>query len=280
LLFLERVPGQSFMEDIQTHLKKIRSDAAECLVLGTLAPDGKQAMFTRIAEHLNSLAMDLEKTMATPIVNPGGTWEKENVVINAPPHPGTAVRPHHYLRWVGIVVLGVVVSGTLLGWLTERTSLDRYWSLLETTHQLGDPATQELGDPATRDNPNQMLTALVSTEQVERKALSERLTALAGRLDNLGGKIDNLEKASAETAKLLLTTGSTGAEAGPPAAEINPAPVVDKLVSTAENHMASEEAAPAKQSDAVGPRGCTLFRSFDIKSGTYVTLDGRRRPCR
>jgi hypothetical protein len=260
------------MEDIQTHLKKIRSDAAECLVLGTLAPDGKQAMFTRIAEHLNSLAMDLEKTMATATANPGGTSENENVVINATPQPGTAVRPHHYLRWAGIVVLGVVVSGTLLGWLTERTSLVRYWSLLETTHQLG--------DPATRDNPNQMLTALVSTEQVERKALSERLTALAGRLDNLGGKIDNLEKASGETAKLPLTTGSTGAEAGPPAAEINPAPVVDKLVSTAENHMAGEEAAPAKQSDAVGPRGCTLFRSFDIKSGTYVTLDGRRRPCR
>src|ERR1700733_2157414 len=117
------------MKDIQTHLNKIRSDAAECLVLGTLAPDGKQAMFTRIAEHLNALATDLEKTMAT------------------------------------------------------------------------------------RDDPNQVLTALVSSEQVERKALSERMAALAGRLDNLDGKIDNLEKTSAETAKLLLTTGSTGAEA-------------------------------------------------------------------
>ena len=93
------------MKDIQTHLNKIRSDAAECLVLGTLAPDGKQAMFTRIAQHLNALAMDLEKTMAAT-VNPGGTSEKENVVINVPPHPGTAVRPRHTLRWAGILVLG------------------------------------------------------------------------------------------------------------------------------------------------------------------------------
>ena len=261
------------MKDIQTHLNKIRSDAAECLVLGTLAPDGKQAMFTRIAEHLNALAMDLEKTMATATINLGGTSEKENVVVNAPPHPGKAVRPRHYLRWAGIFVLGVVVSGTLLGWLTERTSLDRYWSLVVPTHRPG--------DPATRDNPNQMQTAIVSTEQVERKALSERMTALAGRLDNLDGKIDSLEKASAETAKLLLTTGSTGAEAKPPSAEVTPAPVVEKLVSTAENHAAVDETAtPAKQSDAAGPRGCTQFRSFDIKSGTYVTLDGRRRQCR
>ena len=106
-------------------------------------------------------------------VNPSGTSENENFVINAPPHPATAVRPRHYLRWAGIVVLGVIVSGTLLGWLTERTSLDRYWSLVVPTHRPD--------DPATRDNPNQMLTALVSSEQVERKALSERMTALAGR---------------------------------------------------------------------------------------------------
>jgi len=254
------------MKDIHTHLKNIRSDAAECLVLSTLAPDGKREMFTRIAEHLNALAMDLESTTASATLNGGDTSQNENVVINATSHPGTTVRPRHYLRWAGIVVLGVVLSGTLLGWLTGGMAPN---------------PTHERTELVPRDNPNATLTAFISTEQVQRKALLDRMTTIAGRLDNLDSKLDNLEKTNAERAKLQLITGSTNAETRPPQAEITPAPVVEKFVSTAENHVAVDEtAAPAKQSDAVGPRGCTLFRSFDIKSGTYVTLDGRRRQCR
>ena len=57
------------MKDLQAHLDKIRSDAAECLLLSSLATDGKREVFTRMAEHLNALAFELEKTIATTEAN-------------------------------------------------------------------------------------------------------------------------------------------------------------------------------------------------------------------
>ena len=53
------------MMDLQVHLNKIRSDAAECRLLSSLATDGKGEVFAKTAEHLNALASDLEKTIAT-----------------------------------------------------------------------------------------------------------------------------------------------------------------------------------------------------------------------
>src|SRR5712672_3849417 len=53
------------MNDIQTHLDKIRSDAAECVLLSNLVADGKGEVFARTAKHLSALALEIEKTIAT-----------------------------------------------------------------------------------------------------------------------------------------------------------------------------------------------------------------------
>ena len=53
------------MTDIQTHLSKIRSDAAECILLSGLATDdARREMFVKTAQHLNLLAFEIEKTIA------------------------------------------------------------------------------------------------------------------------------------------------------------------------------------------------------------------------
>src|SRR5258706_238727 len=59
------------MKDIQTHLNKIRSDAAECLLLSNLVTDGKREVFAKTAEHLNALALEVEKTIATNSADKG-----------------------------------------------------------------------------------------------------------------------------------------------------------------------------------------------------------------
>src|SRR6185312_3062624 len=48
---------------MQTQLERIRSDAAECLLLSSLATDNKSNMFAKMAEHLNDLASELEKAL-------------------------------------------------------------------------------------------------------------------------------------------------------------------------------------------------------------------------
>ena len=52
------------MKDYQTHLEKLRKDAAECALVRDLATDkAKREMFDRLARHLNELADDVERAI-------------------------------------------------------------------------------------------------------------------------------------------------------------------------------------------------------------------------
>ena len=49
------------MQDMKTHLEKLRADAAECLLISDLATDAhKRELFARLAEHLSALADQVE----------------------------------------------------------------------------------------------------------------------------------------------------------------------------------------------------------------------------
>jgi len=67
------------MKDIQTHLDKIRSDAAECVLLGNLVTDGKREVFARTAQHLYALALEVEKTIAANSADKGTRGESEHM---------------------------------------------------------------------------------------------------------------------------------------------------------------------------------------------------------
>ena len=50
------------------HVQKLRADAAECASIRDLATDPeKRALFRRLAEHLNTLAREIEVAMATRV---------------------------------------------------------------------------------------------------------------------------------------------------------------------------------------------------------------------
>ena len=53
------------MQDYQTHLEKLRKDAAECELISNLAMDlQKRELFKKLAEHLATLATEVERAMA------------------------------------------------------------------------------------------------------------------------------------------------------------------------------------------------------------------------
>src|SRR6266850_4075694 len=108
------------MTDIQAHLDKIRSDAAECILLSSLATDGKREVFARTAEHLNALASEIEKTIATNNADKGARGESVHVARPADhdeavatdiavAHQQPALRPRRMLPWLLVVVLGGMV---------------------------------------------------------------------------------------------------------------------------------------------------------------------------
>ncbi len=56
------------MQDMKTHLEKLRSDAAECALIRNLATDpAKRELFTRLADHLNTLAGEIETAIAAKL---------------------------------------------------------------------------------------------------------------------------------------------------------------------------------------------------------------------
>jgi hypothetical protein len=53
------------MQDMKAHLEKLRNDAAECALIRDLATEPeKRALFPRLAEHLGSLASEVEAAIA------------------------------------------------------------------------------------------------------------------------------------------------------------------------------------------------------------------------
>jgi hypothetical protein len=263
------------MNDIQAHLKKIRSDAAECLVLSSLANDGKREVFLRIAEHLNALALELERSTKSRMDGGGASKHEEIAAFNVPPtDPKRTERPSRMLTWLLVLALAVIFGAAI--WANNPT--EKYRSFMMSKH-----------DPTPQDSSNQAaIVLLISGEQAERKLLLDQVTALAVRLDDIASSLDSLKKGRAEAME-PQNTGSAGAESKLPAAENAFPPSIEKPVASAEkekpvasaeNPVSTAESSASNQPDPVGPRGCTQFRSFDAKSGTYVTLDGRRRQCR
>ena len=54
------------MKDYQTHVEKLRKDAAECALVRDLATDkAKREMFDRLAQHLDQPANEVERAMNT-----------------------------------------------------------------------------------------------------------------------------------------------------------------------------------------------------------------------
>jgi len=53
------------MQDMQTQLEKLRTDAADCALIRDLTTDpAKRELFTRLAEHLGTLANEIEAAVA------------------------------------------------------------------------------------------------------------------------------------------------------------------------------------------------------------------------
>ena len=56
------------MQDMRAHLEKLRADAAECALIRDLATDPqKRELFARLAEHLGTLAGEVEAAIAAKL---------------------------------------------------------------------------------------------------------------------------------------------------------------------------------------------------------------------
>lgn len=302
------------MKEIQAHLAKIRSDAAECVMLSNLVADGKREVFARTAEHLSALAREVEKTILANGADNGTRGEGVNIARPeareeavatdvAAAHHQQAARPRRMLPWLLAAVLGGIVGA----FFWAKYPANEYWPslALQSKHE---------ASPAPQDETKQAVATLRSDVQEERRILTEQLSALVARVDNLVTALDNLKTTHIEAAG-HSNKEFAGEEEKPPAAETKPPAPEERPARRDENRtsalenpalekpsdgiLAATETPLAEHADRVGtvpipprrvqpdprrlsmgPPGCTHFRSFDPVSGTYTTLEGRRRPCR
>jgi hypothetical protein len=65
------------MQDMKRRLDQLRDEAAECAITSGLADTKeKRELFARLAKHLNSLADDVERTIAAAETSVGRKQEK------------------------------------------------------------------------------------------------------------------------------------------------------------------------------------------------------------
>ena len=289
------------MTDMKAHLDKIRSDAAECILLSSIVPNDKREMFVKIAEHLNNLAFEIDSTMALSGVKVApAAHHPEPVVTNlAIAHDQRAPRWRRILPWMLVIVAAVVAAAFF--WQTRH--VENYATSLAVPSKHEPPL-------APQDEAKQKTVAAHRSGEQGERVIAEQLGALAARVDDLERALDNLKRASAESVerwnKEPVATGETPAITGTKSSapenqrEGNATPSLESqaaakppggvLPTTANplNEPVDQVGAIAIPGEAeldrrkapIGPIGCTHFRSFDAATGTYTTLDGRRRPCR
>jgi len=295
-----RAPGISgTMSTVQTQLQKIRSDAAECMLLSKLVPDGKGQLFIKTAEHLNALALELEKTVngvgqapalksvPSPLIN-----DREETVISV--DTGNVQPRARSHRMLTLMLLGLALVG-FIGASSQKAK--EYWSYAFRP-------TQETAS-ASSEQTTEAIATLLSTDQAERRKIIENLNALTARLDILVSSLKNPNAARVETEeqsgneaavseqKSLQSEAMEPAQGEKSAINESPAPGPGNLPSAKQADGVLTESVdrvgaianprrgePIPRRAPVGPQGCTQFRSFDPVSQTYMTLDGRRRECR
>ena len=289
------------MNRAQTHLEKIRSDAAECMLLSRLVADGKGQVFIKTAEHLNALALELEKTLKGVDPAPGhesvpGRFAGGREEGAFPSNTGDLdqqARPRKILTWF---LLFLTVTAGVLGASSQKAK--EYWS----SYTLG-PTLQM--PSASSEQTTQVVAALLSGDQADRKKILEQLNELTARVDIL---ITSLKNANAPPEQIAERANDdlAVAEEKPRRAEAGGPPGEEKSAINENPAPAWESAPPTTQADSVrpesvdrvgaianlkraesthrraaaGPQGCTQFRSFNPASQTYTTLDGRQRECR
>jgi len=155
------------MTAIQAHLDKIRSDAAECILLSSLATDGKREVFAKTAEHLNALATEIEKSIVTDTTDKGlrggsvhaarpSDHEEAVPAANiAAADQQPAARPRRILPWFLVVVLWGIVAA----FFWTNNPVKEYWSLSSTFQSKRETS------PAPQDETKQAIATLLSGER-------------------------------------------------------------------------------------------------------------------
>ena len=263
------------MTEVRTQLDKIRSDAAECMLLSTLVPEGKGQVFVRAAGHLNELALKLEKTIPTNTTEGGA----DCVSLSAPQAegPGEAVRAETIdqsgvpsRRMFKRILVALVILAGLLGVLG-------YQSLFVSKSKPNLP-------PSVPNETIEKLAVLLTNEHAEREKMVGHLNELNARIDFLISSLNDLNASRGEGAKTNNAAERESQGSPIPVPHVSEAKKADSMLPGSGDQVgsisASQKRAEPSAHKPAGPAGCTQFRSFDPVSETYTTLDGRRRECR
>jgi hypothetical protein len=291
------------VKDLQAHLAQIRSDAAECILLATLTTDEKSEMFVKMAEHLNGLAVEIEKTIAgtgTGLLpeptarNPGAADRHHPIARNATALdrqeiatsnvPAITVSVDETKKRRRIFALALIITASAGAFLWTNGYVDLAKNQIE---QFLLPTIDQTKSDAQPQPPS-------SAKQGQREAISEQLKALGSRIEHLESELEKFKNAQSIRQTNDVSEETKPASEPPPSlsSEENPRPPAEDQTFTVQNPTKRPDSSitgavgqtvvPAGElgGPKSGPLSCERFRSYDPTSKTYVTFDGHRRSCR
>jgi len=186
------------MTEMQAQLDKIRSDAAECLVLSSLAKSERKEMFAKMAEHLNGLALELEKKIAVEgahlpfvehrspeFITDLSPVRDEPAASNASSTAYQARRSRRLLPWLLVVVAALIIGV----FFRTNENAKKLLSLLAVQSKQERPLLPQNDAKQVR---------LLSNEERERSLIAEQLGALAARVGSFEKALENFKRVPGE----------------------------------------------------------------------------------
>jgi hypothetical protein len=256
-----------------------------------------------MAQHLNGLAVENEKTIAgtgTGLLpeptarNPGAADRHHPIARNATALdrqeiatsnvPAITVSVDETKKRRRIFALALIITASAGAFLWTNGYVDLAKNQIE---QFLLPTIDQTKSDAQPQPPS-------SAKQGQREAISEQLKALGSRIEHLESELEKFKNAQSIRQTNDVSEETKPASEPPPSlsSEENPRPPAEDQTFTVQNPTKRPDSSitgavgqtvvPAGElgGPKSGPLSCERFRSYDPTSKTYVTFDGHRRSCR
>ena len=190
------------MKEMQAHARKIRFlDAAECLVLSNLVTEERRQLFGRIAEHLNSLALEIETEAKTTLIDePSATPDQH---VNLADAPRSFTQPSASRAFMATASLPVIAC--------RNDSYCRSGHMGTEPHRI---RFRKLGGKSRVGVPgvSSRVRDAAAEERGQRKAFNDQLNALIARLNHVAKDLDDLKSLRAGVSAAPSTKGGVSQE--------------------------------------------------------------------
>jgi hypothetical protein len=173
----------------------------------------------------------------------------------------------------GCEPIGLTASGEIVFPFRCKDAIERQRAAMTKPAEPKPAAAQDARQDARQD------TAPAPTATAAAKPAAGAVPPAAGAVPPAAGAA-KLAAGASKTTVGVANTAAVSAKPAAAAAKMAAVPSAGAATVKPSAKPSAPAVVVAARGLAAGPRGCSLFRSYNAASGSYLAFDGQRHPCR